>query len=169
MNGTGKKIGILGIGNLLLSDEGFGVHVVNYLDENYNFPEQVLVQDGGTAGIYMAPLLEKCDPVLVIDAVNLDDEPGSFHHFTLDQIQTGNINMRMSPHQLGLLEVLDICRLRDNAPEHMEFFCLVPASLETGLQLSDKARAKVASIADMVINSCNKYLGAKSITRKSHA
>ncbi len=169
MNEPDKKIAILGIGNLLLSDEGFGIHVINFLDENYNFPEKVIVQDGGTAGIYMAPLLEICDPVLVIDAVNLDDEPGTFHHFSLEQVQAGNINMRLSPHQLGLLEVIDICRLRDSAPEHMEFFCLVPARMDTGLQLSPPVQAKVADVAAMVIKSCNKYLSKSAITPKNHA
>jgi len=65
MENKTKKAGILGIGNLLLCDESFGVHVVEYLEEHYTFPESVTVFDAGTAGIYMAPFLEEHDPIFV--------------------------------------------------------------------------------------------------------
>ena len=72
-----KNAGILGIGNLLISDEGFGVHVVEFLEEHYSFPESVTVLDGGTAGIYMAPFLEEHDPIFVVDV----QHPAIFIHF----------------------------------------------------------------------------------------
>lgn len=149
---TEKKIGILGIGNLLIGDEGFGVHTVQYLEDNYIFPENVVVIDCGTAGIYMSPYLEECDPVFVIDVVDIDEEPGSIHTFTLEDVRAGKISTRMSPHQLGLLEIIEICKLRDAAPSQVEFYCVVPADLEQDLVLSSIVAPRVAQISEMLIN-----------------
>jgi len=146
-----KKIGIVGIGNLICGDEGFGVHTIRYLEENYIFPDNVIVQDAGTAGIYLSPLLEECDPVFVIDVVDIDAEPGSMHYYNTEDVKLGNIQTKMSPHQLGMLEILEICKLRDAAPETVEFYCVVPQDLDTSLELSDAVAPRVAEIADKVL------------------
>ncbi|MEN8200827.1 MAG: HyaD/HybD family hydrogenase maturation endopeptidase [Thermodesulfobacteriota bacterium] len=147
-----KKAGILGIGNLLLSDESFGVHVARYLEEEYRFPDTVTVLDGGTAGIYMAPFLEEHDPIFVVDVVNLEDAvPGSLYTFSAEDARNGTMQTRMSPHQLGILEILDICKLRGIEPERVEFFCVVPESLETGLALSDSVAPQVEKISRLLV------------------
>lgn len=151
-----KKIGVLGIGNLIVGDEGFGVHAVRYLEENYLFPDNVVIHDGGTAGIYMSPFLEECDPVIVIDVVDIDAEPGSMHYYSNDDVKAGRISTRMSPHQLGLLEVLEICKLRDAAPESLEFYCVVPKVLETTDKLSDVVAPRVKEICDIVLKRLEK-------------
>ena len=146
-----KKIGILGIGNLIVGDEGFGVHTVRYLEDHYQFPDNVEIKDGGTAGIYMSPFLEECDPVLVIDVVDIDAEPGSLHYYSSEDVKAGKISTRMSPHQLGLLEILEICKLRDAAPEILEFYCVVPHTLDTSTELSEVVAPRVKEISDIVI------------------
>ncbi|MGW8194865.1 MAG: HyaD/HybD family hydrogenase maturation endopeptidase [Desulforhopalus sp.] len=147
---TDKNIGIAGIGNYILGDEGFGVHVVHYLQEHYHFPDRVDIQDVGTAGIYMAPFLEECDPIFVIDVVDIAGEPGSFHFFTLDDVKAGNFQTRMSPHQLGLLEILEIAKLRGTAPEEVEFYTIIPKKLEEGVELSDVAAERKIAVAEMI-------------------
>lgn len=146
-----KKIGIAGIGNYILRDEGFGVHVVKYLQDNYIFPDNVDLQDIGTAGIYMAPFLEECDPIFVIDVVDLEGEPGSFHYFELPDVKAGNINMRMSPHQIGLLEILEVCKLRDMAPEHIEFYTVIPKELVESIELSDVVDGRKIEVVEMIL------------------
>ncbi len=151
MENKNKKIGILGIGNLIVGDEGFGVHTVRYLEDNYEFPDNVEIKDGGTAGIYMSPFLEECDPVLVIDVVDIDAEPGSMHYYSSEDVKAGKISTRMSPHQLGLLEILEICKLRDAAPEVLEFYCVVPKNLETSTELSKVVAPRVKEISDIIL------------------
>ncbi len=151
MEQSEKKIGVLGIGNLIVGDEGFGVHTINYLEENYIFPDSVELKDGGTAGIYMSPFLEACDPVFVIDVVDIDAEPGSMHYYSNEDVKAGKISTRMSPHQLGLLEILEICKLRDAAPERVEFYCVVPHTLDTTTELSEIVAPRVPEIAGMII------------------
>jgi hydrogenase maturation protease len=165
MESTDKKIGILGIGNLIVGDEGFGVHAVRYLEENYEFPDNVEIRDGGTAGIYMSPFLEECDPIFVIDVVDIDAEPGSMHYYSSDDVKAGKLSTRMSPHQLGLLEVLEICKLRDAAPETMEFYCVVPKVLDTSTELSEVVAPRVREICEIVLQRLAK-LGV-TVTRRA--
>ncbi len=162
-----KKIGIVGIGNILLEDEGFGVHTVQYLMDNYEFPENVEIQDAGTAGIYMSPFLEACDPVFAIDVVDIEGEPGSFHHFTLDDVRAGKFSTRMSPHQLGMLEIIEVCKLRDAAPEQVEFFTIIPHSLKEVITLSDVAENRLQEVAQMILKKLED-LGV-SVEKKNNA
>jgi len=151
MNPEEKKIGVVGIGNFICGDEGFGIHTINYLEENYIFPDNVLLKDAGTAGIYLSPFLEECDPVFVIDVVDIEAEPGSMHYYSTEDVKLGNIQTKMSPHQLGLLEILEICKLRDAAPECVEFYCVVPKDLDTSMELSDAVAPRVPEIADKIL------------------
>lgn len=169
MKNINKKAGILGIGNLLLSDESFGVHVIHFLEKHYIFPESVTVLDGGTAGIYMAPFLEDHDPIFVIDVVNLKDaSPGSLYTFTAEDAKDGSIQTRMSPHQLGILEILDICALRDIQPETVEFYCVIPESIATGLEMSQTVASQVEKIASLVVERLQK-LGYEIKRHKSES
>ena len=131
-----KNIGILGAGNLLLTDEGFGVHCVQKLQERYRIPENISVLDGGTAGIMLAPFMESVDILYILDTVKSDQPPGTILCFTGDELRSRSQHTRMSPHQLGLMEVLDLCRLRDRAPEAVELISVVPEDLSTGIGLS---------------------------------
>lgn len=147
-----KKIGVAGIGNYILADEGFGVHVVHYLQENYDYSEdEIEIQDVGTAGIYMAPFLEECDPVLVIDVVDIVGEPGSFHFFNLADVKAGNFQMRMSPHQLGLLEIIEVSKLRGAAPEQVEFYTVIPKELVDSIELSETVEKRKLEVVEMIV------------------
>lgn len=152
-----KKIGILGIGNLLLQDEGFGVSCVEELEKQYQIPEDVEVVDGGTAGIMLASFMEEVEILFVLDSVNLDDEPGSIHIFTDADVRAGNIQSRMSPHQIGLLEVLEICRLREQAPERVEMITAVPKELSPRIGLTPELEGAVGKVLEILVNRLKEY------------
>ncbi len=138
------------MGNLLLADEGFGVHFINYLTGNFVIPDHVSVLDGGTAGIMMAPFIEDADYLYVIDTVASDGEPGTIRRFTDEDIQAGNFQARMSPHQVGLLDILDLCRLRETAPERTEMITVVPEDLSTRIGLSPRLEPKLAQVMELL-------------------
>ncbi|WP_456387680.1 HyaD/HybD family hydrogenase maturation endopeptidase [Desulfolithobacter sp.] len=146
-----QKIGILGIGNLLLRDEGFGVHFVEKFNHLYRVPKNVQVLDGGTAGIMLAPFIENVDVLYVVDTVSLDDEPGSIHRFTDQDVRSGNIQTRMSPHQVGLLEILSLCELRGKSPERVEMITVVPEDLSTGIGLSPRLEPRIGEVLVIII------------------
>jgi len=147
-----KKIGVLGLGNLLLSDEGFGVHFINYLTERYEIPDNYKVLDGGTAGIMLAPFMEDVDLLFVIDTVALQAEPGSIHCFTDEDVRAKNILFRMSPHQFGLLEILELSKLRERAPERTEMITVVPEDLSLKIELSPTLEPKLAEVMEVLQN-----------------
>lgn len=148
-----KKIGILGLGNLLLCDEGFGVHFINHLTEKYIFPDNFSVLDGGTAGIMLAPFMEDVDILYVIDTVALKAEPGSIHCFSDEDVKVGNIQFRMSPHQVGLLEILELCKIRETAPDRTEMITVVPEDLSLKITLSPTLLPKLAEVEDILLKS----------------
>ena len=165
-----KNAGILGIGNLLLSDESFGVHVVEFIEKHYVVPESVTVFDGGTAGIYMAPFLEEHDPIFVVDVVNLGDAvPGSLYTFTAEDARNGSMQTRMSPNQLCILEILDICKLRGIQPECVEFYCVVPESIATGLEMSDVVASQVEKISGLLVERLQQLGHDIHLQEKEHA
>lgn len=147
-----KEIGVLGIGNLLLSDEGFGVHVLQYLEDNYILPQNVQLMDAGTASIYMAPFIEEVDSLFVFDVVDMKAPPGSIHCFTGAEVRAGKIPTQMSPHQLGLLEMVDICALRDKVLDELEYICVVPERIESGLELSPLLASQIGPVAQILFN-----------------
>lgn len=146
-----KRIGVLGIGNMLLGDEGFGVHCVHALEEQYACPEHIRVFDGGTAGILLAPFIEECDYLFVVDVVALDDAPGSVHCFTDEDVRSGSIQTRMSPHQIGMLEILDICAIRGQVPERIQFITVVPQQLEPGMELTPLLQQRVGDVLGILL------------------
>lgn len=73
------------------------------------------------------------------------------HYYSNEDVKAGKISTRMSPHQLGLLEILEICKLRDAAPEKLEFYCVVPKILETTTELSDAVAPRVKEVADIIL------------------
>lgn len=148
---TEKSIGILGIGNLLVQDEGFGVHFVEHLTKHYDIPENVSVLDGGTAGIMLAPFIEDVDVLYVIDTVSIKDEPGTIHCFSDEDVRNGNVQMRMSPHQVGLIEILSMCKVRDKAPERTEMITVVPKDLDISIGLSDCLQPKISEVTDILL------------------
>ena len=164
-----KKIGILGVGNLLLTDEGFGIHLLRHLEQNYCFPDNVTLVDGGTAGIYMAPLMEECDPLIVIDVINSTTPPGTLHTFAKDDIKAGRMQLRLSPHQLGLLEVLEICELRGQAPENLHFICVTPQSLATSTALSPLVQEKIEPVTTMLMKLLKSYDCQPELRGSEHA
>lgn len=151
---TTQKIGIIGIGNLLFSDEGFGPFLIEHLIENYQIPEAIDVLDAGTAGIMLAPFIEDHDILYVIDiVVESQGPPGSIHCFTTKDVRSGNIQSRMSPHQVGLFEILDLCSLRDKLPEVIEMLTVVPDDLSTRIGLSPMLEPRVQDITDILCKS----------------
>ncbi len=147
-----KKIGVLGIGNLLMRDDGFGVQCIEQLTQNYELPENLTALDGGTAGIMLAPFIEEVDILYILDAVDLKDKPGSIHFFSDNDVQSGDIQTRMSPHQVGLLEILELCKLRGRAPELVEMITVVPEDLSLGLGLSPRIESVVNEVLDILID-----------------
>ncbi len=147
---------VLGIGNLLLKDEGVGVHVIKKLKEEYQFPDSVNLIDGGTMGLDLLPFFEGNDKVLIIDAVNFNKKPGTIDVVDGDKIP-GHFNTKLSVHQIGLPDMLFAARLMGITPSEMCLIGIQPKSMETGIEMSDEIKKQVEPLLDRVIQKLKEW------------
>jgi hydrogenase maturation protease len=110
-----KRILILGLGNILLGDEGVGVRIAQQL-ASQSLPDEIEVIDGGTAGYELLNLLEGRDKVIIVDAVKTEDKPGSVYKMDLSVLQE-DTPMQLSLHQIGLKNVIEMASLMDINPK----------------------------------------------------
>ena len=142
------KTVILGVGNVLLSDEGIGVHVANELS-TMELPPGVSVVEGGTDGFRLLNIITEADRLIVVDAVKGGAEPGSIYRFNVDEVRNVPSGFRTSVHQVGILEVIDLSGLIGKTPK-TTVIGVEPKSLEMSLELSPEIREKIPRIIELV-------------------
>lgn len=145
----GKTL-ILGVGNILLSDEGVGVHVVRRLQEVAQLPEEVQVLDGGTKGMDLLPYLEGVSRLIIVDAMETGGPPGTIVRLAGDQVPV-YLSRKMSPHEIGLPDMLFAAKLQDLYPEEVVIWGVQPATTEVGLELSPPVAAKMDLLVEKVL------------------
>lgn len=125
-----KSVLILGIGNVLWADEGFGVRCVERMADNWNFPEHVTLLDGGTQGLYLLPFLEEADHLIVFDAVDYGLRPGTMKIVEGDEVPSFLGAKKMSLHQTGFQEVIETAKLMGYCPANLMLIGCQPEELE---------------------------------------
>ncbi len=144
------KIAVLGIGNILLGDEGVGVQAIEAIMERYDLPESVELIDGGTMGLDLLPFIENRDKVLIIDAVNIGKPAGTLVTIEGDDIPRF-LNLKISVHQIGLPEMLAAANIMGIMPEEICLVGIQPKTFRTGLDLSDEIAGKLDALIDAVL------------------
>ncbi|MBK6973691.1 MAG: HyaD/HybD family hydrogenase maturation endopeptidase [Sterolibacteriaceae bacterium] len=129
------RVLVLGLGNILLRDEGVGVRVIEALADRYAVPAGVEVVDGGTSGMDLLDTIAGCDHLLICDAVRADAPPASVIRLADAQVPALFRN-RFSPHQLGVADLLATLVLTDETPRSITLIGVVPVDLALGLELS---------------------------------
>ncbi len=142
---------VLGLGNILLSDDGVGVRVIERLRELFVFPERVQVLDGGTLGLDLLPYLEGLASLVIVDAVQADREPGSLVRLAGEQIPVFLDACKLSPHQEGLQDLLAVAKLKGWLPADVVLLGLQAESLMVGLELSLSARRQLGALERTVL------------------
>ena len=141
---------IFGAGNLLLSDEGFGVHCIRHLEKNYIFPESVELYDGGTLGIMVTHKFEEAEQIYILDVIDGEGTPGELRRFEKEDIMLDRIPVKLSPHQIGIQETLLMSELRGFSPEKVTLLGVLPVSLAASDQLSEKVSARLEDVARII-------------------
>ena len=151
MSKKSKQILVLGVGNILLGDEGAGVKALELMQERYDFSDNVEFLDGGTAGFELLSFLDNKTDLFIFDAIIDDAKPGTVKKFNLDN-PPAFFQDRISPHQLGLSEMLSTAALTDDLPENITLFGIVPKTVDTGMELTGPVREGVENMVDMAID-----------------
>jgi len=141
---------ILGVGNILFRDEGFGIRVIETLQEHYEFPENVSLVDGGVLGVSLLGVISEADYLIVIDAIRNKGRAGDLYRLE-GQAVPERIRAKNSLHQIDFLEALTLCQALDKVPETV-ILGTEPEDIETlDLELTPVIREKIEPVIDMVL------------------
>jgi len=144
MDDYSSDVLVLGIGNLLWADEGFGVRCAEALARDYDLPATVRVMDGGTQGLYLLPYVQQAKRLIVFDAVDYGLEPGTVKFVEDDEVPRFMGAKKMSLHQTGFQEVIAAAMLTAQCPERMFLIGVQPEELDDyGGSLRDIVKARV--------------------------
>lgn len=145
-----KRITVLGVGNILLSDEGVGVRVVERLAQAYDFPDHVQIVDGGVLGVRLMGLIQETDILIVVDAITNKKQPGTLYRLEGDQVPR-RVLAKQSMHEMDLPEVLALCSALDHDP-HTIVLGVEPKDIATmDVALTPVVQAQVEPLVRMVL------------------
>lgn len=147
------KIMVMGVGNILLSDEGLGVRFLDELAKN-TLPDNVELLEGGTAGLELVHLIQDVDFLIIVDAINAKAEPGALFRFQPGDLQVIPEQYEVSFHQIGIIEVLAMAKVLGQAPQTL-IFGVQPKSLEWGMDISPEIEALFPRLVEIVLKEVN--------------
>lgn len=135
---------VLGVGNPLVGDDGFGLAALEALRERWQMADDVRLADGGTWGMNLLPLVEDTDALIILDAIDAGAPPGTLVRLERDELPA-YVGLKLSPHQVDLREVFALCALRGTMPRRAVAIGVQPVSVEWGPGLSREAGRAVAA------------------------
>ncbi len=155
-----NKVVIIGVGNLLLMDEGIGVHVINEL-EKQKLPQNAGIYDGGTGGFKLIDLIHGVRMVIFIDAVDTCKAPGAITTFKSEDVRSIYHKKKYSLHDTDLMEVIKMTELLDNPPE-IEIVGIQPKAINYGTTLSKELTDSMPDIINTVLSRIEEVCNAQS-------
>jgi hydrogenase maturation protease len=163
---------VLGLGNVLCADDGVGVAAVARLQRRYRIPEGVAVEDGGTLGLTLLARLSGVRDLILVDAVETGDAPGTLVRLAGDAVGPA-VRERLSVHQVGVADLLEAARLTGTAPDRVVLLGVVPETTELRLGCSRAVRDAVPDLVQAVATELArlghllepKYDGASDMSR----
>lgn len=145
-----KEITVLGIGNTILSDEGFGVRVVEFLQKNYAFPDNVQLIDGGTLGVELIHFVAGTSKLLIIDSIDGGVAAGQTFHLRDDEILK-HFTQKISAHEVGIQDILTMLEITDKKIPCVELIGAQPFSLDAGINLTPPMQKLLPVFADKAL------------------
>ena len=143
------RVVVLGVGNVLMADEGVGVHAVERLQSRFRLAEDIEVVDGGTTGMELLPMLHGADQLIIVDAVRVGKPPGSVVRLEGDEVPAF-FKTKLSPHQIGVSDMLAALKFGGGAPARVVMIGVQPVSLELSMDLSPEVAARLDEVVGLV-------------------
>jgi hydrogenase maturation protease len=147
--GTTKPL-VLALGNILMQDEGLGVHALNYLTERYLFPDDVQLLDGGTIGLALLPYVADATDLLILDCIDNRQAAGTLVRLEGAEVPAA-LAIKMSVHQVGLQDLLAASSLQGTLPQRLVLWGIQPASVDWGTALSPAVAACLDDLSRAVV------------------
>jgi len=143
------RLMVMGLGNILLSDEGAGIHLLSEL-KNHDLPIGTELVDAGTAGMNLLYLMEGVERLVIVDSICTDAEAGAIYRLTLQDIYECPPRLSISFHQISLLDVLSQGIYLGKLPTALVIYGIQPKSLDWGVELSNEVKARLPKLAELV-------------------
>ena len=147
---------IIGVGNILMQDEGVGPKVADILKRDYIFEPNIEIIDGGTLGLDLLPYIEKHKKILIIDVVDFGKEPGFIKILRGEEIPP-YLKTKLSVHHVGVQDLLEVARLMDFMPEELVLVGIQPESIDLGLDLTPIIGGKLKKLTEEVLKILNSW------------
>lgn len=142
---------LLGLGNVVCTDDGAGIAAIYRLMREYDLPEGVESLDGGTLGLSLLPLVDRADQVILVDAIRAEGPPGTQVRIEGDEVAPA-VYERLSPHQIGVADLLAGASLIDRYPDRVIILGVVPDSIELGLGRTPAVEASIPELVSRVVD-----------------
>jgi len=150
-----KHLTVLGLGNILLTDEGFGVHFIRMLEKKYSFPENTVLVDGGTLGYGLLDIIAGTRNLIVIDIIKTKDSPGSIYRFSKEEMEL-YMPAPTSAHEVEFFDVLNQSELIGDSPETI-FLCIVPYEYgDMNLEMTEKIKGRFSTMEELLLKELEK-------------
>lgn len=141
---------VLGLGNVVCQDDGAGIAAIHKLLREYELPEGVLALDGGTLGLSLLPLVDSAEQVIMVDAIRAEGPPGTLVRIEGDEVAPA-VYERLSPHQIGVADLLAGASLLDRYPDRVVLIGVVPESIDLGLGRTPAVDASIPALVERVV------------------
>jgi hydrogenase maturation protease len=141
---------VLGLGNVLLADDGLGPAAVARIQRDFEVPAGVLVADGGTLGLALLALIGESDHVIMADAIRHDAPAGSLVRIEGDEVAPA-VRERLSPHQVGVADLLDAARLAGCYPLSVTLLGLVPETIDLSVERSAVVERNLSALVEEIV------------------
>jgi hydrogenase maturation protease len=151
---------VLGLGNLVHSDDGLGVHAIQALQRDPSVPPDVTLMDGGTQGLALLPHISAYQRLLVIDALDVGEAPGTLVRLEGDALK--HLPGKASVHQLGFADLLVALELLGELPEQIVLLGIQPLSIDWGVELTPLVREALDRVPGLVMQQLSSWAGAKT-------
>ena len=159
-----KRVLLLGLGNLVRSDDGVGVHAAFRLMSDPRVPSEVGVIDGGTQGLNLLPAITEATHIIAIDAVNAGAAPGTILRYEISELDT--LPGSPSVHQIGFADLLDALRWLDNPIQNFILIGVQPEETGWGTKLSPPVEAALPTLIETVINELAHWVHQPALVEK---
>jgi len=131
-----KSLAILGVGNILEKDDGIAIYATKYLEANYNFEPSLDIINGGVEGINLLNMFMEYKHIIILDAIEIEDEPGSIYHIPAHELTGYGLNSG-GAHEIGVLQCFDILELMDRDIPKSSVLGIIPEVIDVEIGLSD--------------------------------
>lgn len=170
MSTNKRRVIVIGLGNPLMGDDGLGLAALEELRSGYALPANVELVDGGTWGLNLLPIIEDADELILIDAIDVGEAPGTFVRLEHERLPR-YLATKISPHQVDLHDVLGLAELRGTLPADTVALGLQPESVEMRSSLSDTVRCRVNMLTAAVVEELarRKHRAEGFLTGAAHA